>query len=118
MNRLRRAGRYCAAAAISVTHTVLIMWAAIAAASYAWHHGCTLPYDSSANAALTGAVIVGLGAAYAAARVSEPWVNQAWFAVQGRALADCPACGALTEPLTEPVAHNGEKKPTEKELTQ
>ncbi|MFJ4745426.1 hypothetical protein [Streptomyces sp. NPDC088775] len=118
MNRLRRAGGYCAAVAISVTHTVLVLGAGIAAASYAWRHGYTLPYDSSANAALTGAVSAGLGVAYAAARLTDMWVDRAWFAVQGRTLADCPACGALVEPITEPVAHNGEKKPTEKELTQ
>ncbi|MGW0999231.1 hypothetical protein ACWD5V_39390 [Streptomyces sp. NPDC002523] len=113
MPRLVRATRYAASLAVGLAHMLLALWAGVAAGTYAWQHGYTLPLDTSSSAAWNGALAIGLLVAMGALLWPQPWMTQVRYLVQGRPLAPCPTCGALGEP---PAAHN-DLNTTPKEIT-
>lgn len=103
MTRPIRAARYLAGLAVGLAHTFLALWAGVAAGTYAWQHGITLPLplDFSASAAWNGAVGFGLLVAMGVLVWPQPWMTQVRRLVQGRPLAPCPTCGGLTEPAAD-----------------
>ncbi|MYX18439.1 hypothetical protein GTY67_34385 [Streptomyces sp. SID8374] len=92
MPRLTRAARSAAACALYVAHTLLILWAASAAAAFSWRSGYTLPYDTGDNALLTCAAVFALLAGGAVATLPEPWIAKARHALKGSPMGRCPAC--------------------------
>ncbi|MFJ4343209.1 hypothetical protein [Streptomyces sp. NPDC088915] len=99
--RLIYAARATAAYLVTVVHALITLAAALAAGTYTWQHGHTLPFDTTATAALNGAVAVGVLVAGALGTVPEALVLRLRYAVWGRPLAHCPTCGGLAEPPAE-----------------
>ncbi|MFB8314714.1 hypothetical protein ACFC5T_40350 [Streptomyces sp. NPDC055961] len=93
---LVRAARYSAGLAAEVPQMVLVLGSAIAAGTYAWNHGYTVP-GAGASTALAAAITVGALAAVVVANLTRPWTVRLRDAVLGIPIVPCPGCGALVE---------------------
>lgn len=117
--RLIRCARATAGFAVFLAHFTLAMAAGTAAGSYAWRHGYTVPGDTSDTALITCAVLTGLLTTAAVLTLPEGLVTRLRYAVWGRPLVRCTACGSIAPPLE---ADNDRKQtlthPAEKEITQ
>jgi hypothetical protein len=118
-HRLIRCARAIAGFAVFLAHFLLAMAAGTAAGSYAWRHGYTVPGDTGHTALVTGAVLVGLLTAAAVVSLPDGLVVRLRYAVWGRPLVHCAACGSIVPPIE---ADNDRKQtpthPAEKEITQ
>lgn len=115
MKRFIRCARAVAGFAVFVAHFLIAMAAGTAAGAYAWQHGYTVPGDTSTNALITGAVFVGLLTTAAVITLPEPLTTRLRYAVWGRPMVHCAACGSLVPPLD---ADNNDANTTPKEITQ
>lgn len=100
MKQLRR----IAALATEAAHMLVAMAAGVAAGTYAWRHGWTLPFDSTDSAVITATLAVALVSTGAVATLLEPWVRWTRRTALGHPLACCLECGGLVEVLAADTA--------------